>query len=170
MPVDAPPGSQPLRELSLAELREYRRELREEEHRVSYWRRLVHARLDMVAAGWLSGRPLSTRQVVAALGDGLRRHDRLAVLVLRAGEELPGLPELARLWSTPLGQDGEADAEVVAGLAEAEGQLSGYRSTLHTLLDAATTELVRRYREDPRACLEVLPGGPRVPGQDRRAG
>jgi len=162
MPVDAPPRSMPIREMSLAELREYRRELREEEHRVSYWRRLVHARLDMVAAGWLSGRALTTRQIAVALGDGMHRHDRLAVLMLRVGEELPELPELSRLWATPIGHDGrEADAPVVAGLAEAEAQLSTYRATLHTLLDAATAELVSRYRADPQACLEVLPVEPR---------
>ena len=167
MPVDASPRSAPLREMSLADLREYRRELREEEHRVSYWRRLVHARLDMVAAGWLAGRALSTRQIVVALGDGIHRHDRLAVLVLRAGEELPALPELARLWSTPLTHDGgEQDAPIVAGLAEAEAQLSTYRATLHALLDAATAELVSRYRADPSACLDVLP----VPPQRRAVG
>lgn len=163
MPVDAPPRRLPIRELSLVELREYRRELREEEHRVSYWRRLVHARLDMVAAGWLAGRALTTRQIAVALGEGIHRHDRLAMLMLKAGEELPELPELTRLWSTPLDHDGaEANAPVVAALAEAEGRLSSYRAALHALLDDATAELVRRYRADPRACLDVLPAEPRL--------
>ena len=154
------PPSEEFAGLGLDILRGYRKALRSEESRVSYWRRLVHARLDMVAAGWLSGRALTTRQIAVALGDGVHRHDRLAMLMLKAGDELPELPELTRLWSTPL--DGaETDAPVVAALAEAEARLSSYRAALHALLDDATGELVSRYHADPRACLDVLPVEPR---------
>jgi hypothetical protein len=158
MPVDAPDRMHPLREMSLAELRAYRQELREEEHRISYWRRLVQARLDMAAAGRLSRTPLTSRQIAVALGDGISRHQRLGLLALRAGDELPELPELARLWATPLSPSGaEGEAEVIAGLAEAEARLSTYRGKVHRLLDMATAELIRRYRLDPTACLDVLP-------------
>ena len=37
--------------LSVDGLREYRRALTDEEHRVSYWRRILQARLDVVEAG-----------------------------------------------------------------------------------------------------------------------
>jgi hypothetical protein len=158
MSVEAPPLVARLRELSLEQLRRYRSELREEEHRVSYWRRLLQARLDMVAAGQLTRGPLSPRQIGIALGDGVRRHERLAVLILGVGEELPELPELGRLWATPLGgPDAAADAVTIAALAEAEAQLSTYRVTLHQLLDAATAELIRRYHDDPAACFDALP-------------
>jgi hypothetical protein len=158
MTVEAPQLSARLRELPLAQLRSYRCELREEEHRVSYWRRLLQARLDMVAAGHLSQGPLTPRQIGIALGDGVRRRERLALIVLDAGGDLPELPELGRLWATPLDSgDAEEDARVVAALAEAEAQLSTYRVTVHRLLDVATTELIRRYHDDPAACLHALP-------------
>jgi hypothetical protein len=184
MTADAPRRIRPLDEMSLAELREHRRQLREEEHRVSYWRRLVQARLDTSAAGRLSRAPLTPHQIAVALGDGVRRHQRLAMLMPGDGHEQPGLPalpELARLWATPLrGADddidtsadpsadgghsaidaGDDEAVTIAGLAEAEALLSTYRAGIHRLLDAATAELIRRYRADPAACLDVLPVEP----------
>ena len=36
--------------MDLAALRAYRHDLQQEEDRVSYWRRLVHARLDLLVA------------------------------------------------------------------------------------------------------------------------
>ncbi|MFL6136375.1 MAG: hypothetical protein ACJ74O_01040 [Frankiaceae bacterium] len=181
MPADVARLARPLREMPLAELRAHRQELREEEHRISYWRRLVQARLDTSAAGRLSRVPLSPRQIVVALGDGVSRHQRLGLLALEAGQELPELPELSRLWATPLSPDGDpggaggaggaggsggdgsddaalrAEATTIAGLADAEARLSTYRTTVHRLLDAATGELIRRYQDDPSACLDVLP-------------
>jgi hypothetical protein len=43
-PLDA------LVDLVLADLRLYRRRLAEEEEKISYWRRLVHARIDVLEA------------------------------------------------------------------------------------------------------------------------
>jgi hypothetical protein len=162
MPVEGSPSST-VAEMTLAQLRRHRSELREEEHRISYWRRLVQARLDMVAAGRTFNGSLTPRQIAVALDDGGRRRERLAVLVLAAGGDVPELPELARLWATPLAPGGdESDAATIGGLAEAEAQLSTYRSVVHRLLDEATAELIRRYAADPTACLDVLPscGGP----------
>ncbi len=151
-----------LSDLSLTALRQYRLALREEEDRVSYWRRLLQARLDMVAAGRLQSGPMSAQQIAAALGDGVARQHRIALVATEVGEPLPELPELAALWSHPLGggANGTVDAEVVGGLAEAEAQLSTYRSSLHRLLDAATGELIRRYRDNPSSCLDILPTPP----------
>jgi hypothetical protein len=153
-------------DLSLPALRQYRLALREEEDRVSYWRRLLQARLDMAAAGKANGGPMSAQQIAAALGDGVARQQRLALVATEVGEPLPELPELAALWSHPLGAIGETgDAAVVGGLIEAEAQLSDYRTSLHKLLDAATGELIRRYQADPRSCLDVLPKAPAVAPQ-----
>ena len=155
----APVRTARLSELSLAALRQYRLQLREEEDRVSYWRRLLQARLDMVAAGRAHGGRMSAQQIAAALGDGVARQHRIALVATEVGEPLPELPELAGLWSHPLG-GGHGDAEVVGGLAEAEAQLSTYRTSLHRLLDAATGELIRRYQADPSSCLDILPLAP----------
>lgn len=157
----APVRAARLSELSLAALRQYRLALREEEDRVSYWRRLLQARLDMVAAGKAQSGPMSAQQIAAALGDGVARQHRLALVATEVGEPLPELPKLAALWSHPLGAVGDnGDAAVVGGLAEAEAQLSIYRTSLHKLLDAATGELIRRYQADPTSCLDVLPKPP----------
>jgi hypothetical protein len=160
----APVRAARLSELSLAALRQYRLALREEEDRVSYWRRLLQARLDMVAAGKGQSGPMSAQQIAAALGDGVARQHRLALVATEVGEPLPELPKLAALWSHPLGAIGDngdnGDAAVVGGLAEAEAQLSHYRTSLHKLLDAATSELIRRYQADPTSCLDVLPKPP----------
>jgi hypothetical protein len=158
----APAHAARLAELSLAALRQYRLALREEEDRVSYWRRLLQARLDMVAAGRMQTGPMSAQQIAAALGDGVARQHRLALVATEVGQPLPELPELAALWAHPLGAGGggAADAEVLGGLAEAEAQLSTYRTSLHKLLDAATGELIRRYQADPSSCLDVLPKAP----------
>jgi hypothetical protein len=158
----APVRTARLSELSLAALRQYRLQLREEEDRVSYWRRLLQARLDMVAAGKMQAGPMSAQQIAAALGDGVARQQRIALVATEVGQPLPELPELAALWSHPLGagENGVADAAVMGGLAEAEAQLSTYRASLHRLLDAATSELIRRYQVDPSSCLDVLPKPP----------
>lgn len=147
-----------LPDLPLSTLRSYRNALRREESRVSYWRRLVHARLDLAMAGGAGGE-LTRFQVAAALGDGVVWHRRLAVMSVEVGDPLPALPDLGVLCSRPLpGPDDEATAL----LAQAERQLSAYRTAVHRLLDEATAELVARYRADPRACLSVLPS-PRTP-------
>src|SRR4249919_2244561 len=102
-------------DLSLPALRQYRLALREEEDRVSYWRRLLQARLDMVAAGRAQSGPMSAQQIAAALGDGVARQHRIALVATEVGEPLPELPELAALWAHPLGEagGGAADATVL---------------------------------------------------------
>ena len=48
-------------------------------------------------------------------------------------------------------------------LANAEHELSAYRRSLHARLDAATGELISRYREEPSLALYALPR-PRTAG------
>jgi hypothetical protein len=42
-------------------------------------------------------------------------------------------------------------------LEAAEEELSAYRNALHGRLDAATQDLIARYRAEPAACLYALP-------------
>jgi hypothetical protein len=144
--------------LTLASLRTYRRALEKEEGRVSYWRRILHARLDVVRAG--SG---STRVDVATLRPVLAEtragSGRLALVdVVQADDDVPTLPDLAELWDrdVPPGDD-VATAAFLEDLETAETQLSAYRAALHRRLAAATGELVARYREEPALCLSALP-------------
>jgi hypothetical protein len=133
--------------LPIPELRAYRARLRDEDDRVSYWRRLVHARLDLIRAGKDVGSTLSLDQVVRALGDTGGGARRAALHDVRAHDPLPDLPVLAQVW------DAGAPVELLEAAAE---QLSAYRTALHARIDEATAELVDRYRRQPALALSVL--------------
>lgn len=143
--------------LLLDGLRAYRRALSAEESRVSYWRRIIQARLDVVRAGDGSDlvdvdhlRPVLTEERVA----GGRR---ALIEVLPVGD-IPPLPNLAALWDrAPVRGDAAGNAGLARELVVAESQLSAYRLALHRRLSAATAELIARYREDPGQCLSALP-------------
>lgn len=148
-----------LAELSLAALRAYRQKLADEEDRVSYWRRLVHARLDLLAAQSTEG-PLSLEALARALGDTGSGRTRTALVRVRAAEALPELPVLDEMWVTEVdASDAEGVAAAVERLTTAERQLTSYRSALHLRIDEATAELLERYRQDPSSALVALRGG-----------
>jgi hypothetical protein len=140
--------------LSLQELREYRKVLSAEESRVSYWRRILQARLDLLLAGSDGDsetlRPVLTDQRVGA--------GRRALVEITPVDDIPPLPDLAELWDrfVDLG-DEAAVASLSEDLAAAERQLSEYRSVLHRRIGAATGELIARYRDEPTLCLSALP-------------
>jgi hypothetical protein len=147
-----------LASLSLAGLRAYRKQLSAEEDKVSYWRRLVHARLDVLEAEAQSGGMLSMRQLVRVLGDTGAGRTRSALVAIRPAEPLPDLPVLAEMWITEIDpQDDDAIAEAMDRLRVAEAQLSDYRRALHQRIDEATGDLINRYREDPKQALSAMP-------------
>lgn len=143
--------------LSLDELRAYRTTLSQEEGRVSYWRRILQARLDLVRAGTEADsdtlRPVLTD---ARVGAGRR-----ALVEIMPVDDIPPLPDLAGLWDRLVdSSDTEAMAVLEADLSEAERQLSEYRAVLHVRIGAATGELIARYRDEPGLCLSALPVEP----------
>jgi hypothetical protein len=148
-----------LAHLTLAELRAHRQELVTEEIRVSYWRRILQARMDLIIGD-------DDHTALQRLGGVLAEHEaysrRLSVQSLHVPEGAPPLPDLANLWDTStLGED---PSSVVKRLADAEHQLSAYRRSLHVRLDAATGELIARYHEDPSLALSALPHRPLAGG------
>ncbi|MCU1587447.1 MAG: hypothetical protein JWN31_940 [Frankiales bacterium] len=150
--------------LTLEALREYRKALTAEESNVSYWRRIIQARLDLVLAGSLvtsdNLRPVLTDERIGA--------GRQALIEILPIDDIPPLPDLASLWDRYVDpQDAEAIGLLANELADAERQLSEYRSVLHQRLSAATGELIARYREEPTLCLSALPMPPvrRTPQQ-----
>jgi hypothetical protein len=150
--------SEELSGLGLDELRDYRHRLEAEEDRVSYWRRLAHARIDVLEAEAVTGHQLSLPELVRVLGDTGSGQSRRALVRVRAAEPLPDLPALTEMWGTEV--DPEDPDEVAAALERlrtAEEQLTTYRRALHARLDEATRELILRYRENPRAALSVIP-------------
>lgn len=161
----APPtrGSRPVPErsddfahLTLAALREYRRTLTAEEDKVSYWRRIIQARLDVLRAGTLGDsdgqhlRPVLTDRRIAS--------SRTALVSVVPIDDIPPLPNLAELWERRVAaHDDQGQVELDRDLAEAERQLSEYRHALHGRIADATGELIARYREQPTLCLSALP-------------
>ena len=150
--VAAPPDA--YQDLSLEALRRYRRGLAAEEEKVSYWRRLVHARIDVLEAESHHERPLRLDELIRVLGDTGTGRARTALVSVRAAEDLPELPVLRDMWITELDpHDTDEVNEAVKRLRTAEHQLTDYRRALHERLDEATTELIARYREQPSAAL-----------------
>src|SRR3954466_3364510 len=143
--------------LSLDGLRAYRRALGTEESRVSYWRRIIQARLDLVRAAeaGTTARPENLRGVFAeARVDNGRR----ALLTVVPVDDMPPLPDLVELWARePILDDNDHNHDLARDLAKAEAQLSAYRTALHKRLASATGELIARYREQPTLCLSALP-------------
>jgi hypothetical protein len=144
-------------ELSLDGLRGYRRRLADEEERVSYWRRLVHARIDVLEAEAHHERPLNIDELIRVLGDTGQGRGRTALVSVHAADPLPDLPILQEMWVTELDpNDAAAVADALERLRTAERQLTDYRKALHSRLDQATKELISRYREDPVSALVAL--------------
>jgi hypothetical protein len=139
--------------LDLEALRTYRQELVVEESRVSYWRRILQARLD-TALG-----ESAERNSMGRLQSVLTQHQessrRLAVHTVHDAVSVPPLPDLTVLWES--GGDVATDDGLMTRLAAAEVELSAYRRSLHERLDDATSELIARYREEPALSLCALP-------------
>jgi len=152
--VIATEASPHLSDVSLPELRSYREQLRDEEERISYWRRLIHARVDLIHAGTLADSPIDVDALGRVLGDTGSGRARAALHRVRAAEPLPDLPDLTDVWVIPT--DAEQIEETLAGLTSAERTLTAYRRALHERIDEATAELILRYRDDPKRALDIL--------------
>jgi hypothetical protein len=140
--------------LSLDGLRDYRTALTAEESNVSYWRRIIQARLDVVRAG----NDLVAENLKPVLTDERVGAGRRALIEVLPANDIPPLPDLASLWERQVDpSDTEALAQLEADLDEAERQLSSYRNALHVRLGDATSELIARYRDEPNLCLSALP-------------
>jgi hypothetical protein len=143
--------------LSLDGLRAYRQALTTEEGRVSYWRRIIQARLDLVrvAEGGTTATSDNLRGVFAEARVDSGRRALLTVLPI---DDIPPLPDLVELWARePKMGDVAYNKRLALDLSKAESQLSSYRTALHKRLASATSELIARYREQPTLCLSALP-------------
>ena len=158
--VTSPIPSEDLGLLDFAQLRAYRRRLAAEEDKVSYWRRLTQARIDMVEAEASTPHALTFDDLVRVLGDTGAGRTRHALIRIKPADPLPDLPDLTEMWETETDtRDPDRVAESLQKLRAAERQLSDYRRALHERIDEATGELILRYRADPSAALTLLPPG-----------
>jgi hypothetical protein len=159
----APPErSKEFAHLSLEGLRQYRAALTSEESRVSYWRRILQARLDLVRAAD-SGGAATVEDLGHVFSGGNVGGTRTALMSASPVDDMPPLPDLATIWAREPkpGVHGH-NQELIHDLTVAENQLSAYRTALHARLARATGELIARYREAPDECLTALPGQQRT--------
>lgn len=159
-PRPTPVRSADYQHLTLDGLRAYRTALQSEESNVSYWRRILQARLDVVREGRHLGgtRALDASTLRPVLSDRRVGAGRTALVQVLPIEDAPPLPNLADLWERRVAPDDAAALNALEeDLAEAEEQLSAYRSALHTRLGEATGELIARYHLEPTLCLTALP-------------
>ena len=143
-----------LEHLELSALRGYRQDLLTEESRVSYWRRILQARLDTTVGR--SDERTPAPRLKSVLSQHQESSRRLAVHTVHDAVGVPPLPDLTVLWESGAGGNA-ADDDMVVRLAAAEVELSAYRRALHERLDDATSELIARYREQPALALCALP-------------
>jgi len=146
--------------LGLEELRAYRADLQTEEGKVSYWRRIIQARLDVVREGRTAGGTgtLDAARLRPVLADAKVGAGRQALVQVLPVDDIPPLPSLAELWERRVEPDDTAGLEALErDLADAEAQLSEYRAVLHRRLGEATGELIARYHSEPLLCLSALP-------------
>jgi hypothetical protein len=153
----APPTLNPAyAALTLADLRDLRRELGGEESRVSYWRRIIQARIDLLTRGGRDGDLV--QRLSAVLAESGNVHRRLASLSVNPEHEIEALPDLGHLWSRVVDPSDTTAVEAFVGeLQVVEAQLSSLRSEIHQRLDEATGQLIARYRAEPSLALSALP-------------
>lgn len=161
---EVPVRSAEFAHLSLPALRSYRHALTTEENKVSYWRRLIQARMDLLA---IDGADDTARleRLRTALTENRVGLGRQALVEVVPTDDTPPLPDLADLWAQEATPDDPGKAAALRReLAFAELQLSAYRAALHRRLSKATVELIARYREEPSLALVALP----LPPEARR--
>jgi hypothetical protein len=154
---EVPERSPEFAHLTLPALRSYRQALTAEENKVSYWRRLIQARMDLID---LTGADDTVRlsRLRTALADSRVGLGRQALVEIVPIDDAPPLPDLADLWAREVGPDDrDRGTDLRKDLSFAELQLSAYRAALHRRLAKATVELIARYREDPSLALIALP-------------
>ena len=158
----APERSPEFAHLALEGLRAYRRALTTEEGRVSYWRRIIQARLDLVRVSEF-GPGTTADNLRGVFAEARVDTGRQALQQVVPVDDMPPLPDLAELWARePRTDDDAYNERLIHDLSKAEAQLSAYRTALHKRLAAATGELIARYREQPTLCLSALPTAPTV--------
>jgi len=145
--------------LALPDLRDLRSQLAHEETQVSYWRRIIQARLDVVRSHLPDATPVA--DLARLLTDSRSSVTRLAHIDVQPVDDIPPLPDLAEIWSRQVDRHDQAMlAALEEDLSEAEAELSAYRRELHHRIDLFTDELIARYREQPLLALQILPHDP----------
>lgn len=155
-----PPERDPVYDrLSLADLRDLRMRLAHEETQVSYWRRIIAARLDGTRSRLPHAAPVA--DLTRVLTRSRSAVSRLAHIDVRPVDDVAPLPDLVEVWSRQVDEGDQAGlVRLEADLRDSEEQLSAYRRELHHRISLVTDELIARYREQPLLALQILPIDP----------
>jgi hypothetical protein len=156
--------------LSLDELRQRRHICDELDAELSYYRRLLHGRMDLLSFEMRRRRGEETRSLIEALPDILAdgaddspshflvptnlpvdppdipMEGRRAIDRVLADDFLTHLPDI----------DNDELKEIQGTLSEAERQISGQRRSVYEVLETLTDEVARRYREGLASVNELL--------------
>jgi hypothetical protein len=159
-----------LAQASLADVRALRTEAEQEEVDLSYIRRMIQGRIDIVRAeverrGGVDGSLVE--RLASILADeqraparGLGRHSTLEPS--RAAEHRRYVEQLvhdADLSDVPERSDDEL-GRALELLAAEEVKLSEKRRAVQTVMDACSAEITRRYREGEADVADLLPAQP----------
>jgi hypothetical protein len=141
--------------LSLPDLRALRTRLQHEETHVSYWRRIIQGRLDVVRSDRRTPEPVV--DLTRVLSEAQRTIGRGAFTDIGADDTEPLSSDLTEVWSRQVSPDDTVGLRrLQSDLERAESELSRHRREIHRQLDRVTDELVARYRQQPRLALDVL--------------
>jgi hypothetical protein len=164
-----------IEDLGLAEIRERRAEANREETDLSYLRRVLHGRIDIIDA---EVRRRSARNAGdAGAADAVPIVEQLSSIladtpsaaprsVRHVGVDPGGVPgeyrrdveaKLAALALSDVLERPDAElAAARAALAGVEGEVSGYRVRVQAVVDRFAAELTRRYREGEATVDDLL--------------
>ncbi|MBC2904075.1 aerial mycelium formation protein [Streptomyces cupreus] len=164
--LPADPPEHDLTVLSLPELRTLRRDAQRDEADLSYLRRLLQGRIDILRAELARRSPLGAASVVERLPEILRdapaRHRssaRHVTLGTPQSEEYRRLAAemLAEVELSDLGARTDLElTEAMARLVRHEQQVSLRRQTLQRTADDCSAEIARRYREGEAQVDDLL--------------
>ncbi len=162
--------------LSASQLRSRRDECREEEAAISFYRRLIHGKLDIIRSelgrrgGTVSDQGDMTQRIVDALGEGMasgRRRSRPRVLAAKlqaAGRRrLERLVEADTLARLPDMAESEI-RKLESRLQTEEQSVSQQRRRLLDVMDALDEALVSRYQGGEASAGELLHRHSQNPG------
>ena len=149
-----------LAELDLDEVRRRRDTATDVEAQISYYRRLLHGRMDLLDFEQRRRRGEDGRTILEALPDILAKGMVLgSEPALKHIETMPPLPSVTgRRLIDKIMDDGvlanlpeltdEEVSEAIERLREVETELSGQRRQLHQVIDTLQDEMVSRYRSE----------------------
>jgi hypothetical protein len=149
-----------LAELDVDEVRRRRDTATDVEAQISYYRRLLHGRMDLLDFEQRRRRGEDGRTILEALPDILAKGMVLGTEpALKHIETMPPLPSVTgRRLIDKIMDDGvlaklpeltdEEVSEAIERLREVETQLSGQRRQLHQVIDTLQDEMVSRYRSE----------------------